>query len=54
MHIIRTKKDDKDETYRSECSEGDFTSNAYGTEELPKALGLRHKELKEGNPNARN
>lgn len=50
MHIIKTNKDDKDDTFRSECSEGDFVSNAYGTEQAAKEKGLRHKEDKDGDP----
>lgn len=51
MHIISTKKDDRDGTYRSTCSEGDFVSNAYGTKAVAETIGLRHKEVVDGDTN---
>lgn len=51
MHIIKVTKRAETEDYRSECSEGDFVSNAYGTEQAAKEKGLKHKEIKDGDPN---
>jgi len=51
MHTVRTIKNPKAEEYRSVCDEEDFVSNVYGTEQAAKEKGLRHKELKEGDPN---
>lgn len=53
MHIIKVIKNPKaDDEFRSVCEEDDFVSNVYPTEERAKEKGLRHKELKDGNPNA--
>lgn len=54
MHIIKVIKNPKADEYRAICDEEDFVSNVYGTEQAAKEKGLKHKELKEGDPNARN
>ena len=51
MHVIKTIKNPNAEEYRSVCEEDDFVSNAYGTEQAAKEKGLKHKELKDGDPN---
>jgi len=51
MHIIRIVKNRTAEDYRAVCSENDFMSNAYYTAEAAKEKGLKHKELKDGDPN---
>jgi hypothetical protein len=54
MHVIKVIKNPKAEEYRSVCEEDDFVSNLYGTEQAAKEKGLKHKEIKDGNPDARN
>lgn len=52
MHIIKVIKNPaKDDEYRAVCEDEDFVSNVYGTEEAAKEKGLKHKEIKDGNPN---
>jgi hypothetical protein len=51
MHIIKVIKNPQTESeYRSVCEDGDFVSSVYGTEQAAKEKGLRHKELKDGDP----
>lgn len=52
MHVISVIKNPNGEEYRAVCEAGDFVSNSYGTEQAARDAGLRHKEIKDGNPDA--